>query len=356
MKKLNYIILSLLMCGCQMETQMQTDESPIVRTKVTDLQFSQSGKINLESLGIVGAYKIIKKDQLYVILTPQSSHRICIYNSATGEVTRLIPAGTAEGEGLYYLSMTLNGTTVSTFDVGTGKLAEIDLTQYALPGYQPVFTSLKAGNKTPSGALRLGERLISTGIYTQGRYCSTSQATGSDTYSVSYPACADPTLTDTLKSVLFANNYLMLKPSLTRLACANIENGCLDICEIQEDKLVRVNEVHLTNPRVAFNRTRPQGRGMVHPVTYRKDNALGFCDLTVSDQYIFALYSGRTYKQHKNNIDKGQTIIVFDWNGSHVRTYHLDRPCSSISYDADENVIYALANEKGKREIIQLNL
>ena len=49
-------------------------------------------------------------------------------------------------------------------------------------------------------------------------------------------------------------------------------------------------------------------------------------------------------------------ILVFDWNGSHVRTYHLSNSCSSISYDPVTDAIYALSHEKGKCEIITLNL
>lgn len=73
--------------------------------------------------------------------------------------------------------------------------------------------------KTPFGAIRLDERILSTGLYTAGRYCI-SQATGHNSYSVSYPTCADSTLTDTLKSVFYANNILALNPTHSRVVCA----------------------------------------------------------------------------------------------------------------------------------------
>ena len=176
------------------------------------------------------------------------------------------------------------------------------------------------------------------------------------TPSVSYPACADPTLTDTLKSAFYASNTLAVKPTLERLACANMQTGCLDICEINGNELIRVNEVHLTPAKVKFNRHRPKGRGLVHPVNYSKYHIFGFCDLAVSDDYIYALYSGRTLKQHNLDVDKGKTILVFDWNGSHVRTYRLENACSSISYSAEENTIYALSQENNHSEIITLHL
>lgn len=113
---------------------------------------------------------------------------------------------------------------------------------------------------------------------------------------------------------------------------------------------------HMTTPRVKFNRHRPKGRGLTHPVTYSRNNLFGFCDLAVSENYIFALYSGRTLKDYNLDVDKGKTIVVFDWNGLHVRTYQLQNACSAISYDAADNTIYALSQEGNKPQIITLNL
>ena len=56
------------------------------------------------------------------------------------------------------------------------------------------------------------------------------------------------------------------------------------------------------------------------------------------------------------DVDKGKTIVVFDWNGLHVRTYQLQNACSAISYDAADNTIYALSQEGNKPQIITLNL
>lgn len=241
-------------------------------------------------------------------------------------------------------------------DFSTGRLVEIDLNHCTEADYRPVFTSLTAHGKTPLGAVRAGNRIISTGIYTSGRYCSTNPAENEDIYSVAYPECALPSLSDSLKSIFYASNCLALNRTQTRLACANMQYGCLDLCDIREDQLIRVNEVHLNRPGVSIRPQRPKSRKMWYPVAYTDHNLFGFCDLTTSDDYIFALYSGRTYRQYRNDVDKGRVILVFDWNGSHVRTYHLSNSCSSISYDPTTGAIYALSHEKGKCEIITLTI
>ncbi|MDE7374588.1 MAG: TolB-like 6-bladed beta-propeller domain-containing protein, partial [Odoribacter sp.] len=160
----------------------------------------------------------------------------------------------------------------------------------------------------------------------------------------------------TPKTGFYASNCMAVNTSHSRLACANMQYGCLDLCDIEGNTLNRVNEIHLNRPGISVQSKRKRNAGMWYPVSYTQNNLFGFCDLTTSDDCIFALYSGRTYRQHKGDVDKGRIILVFDWNGTHLRTYHLSSTCSSISYDKATNTIYALSQEKGKAEIITLNL
>lgn len=356
MKKIYYSFLALFFAACQAEPEIIEEVSPLVRTRASELQFASSDNLNLTELGIIGPSKIVRKDSLYVILTPRSKYRFVVYNHLSGAIRRLVPAGSSNGEGVSFLNLCLNGTIVSSLDFGLGRLVEIDLTECFAPDYQPVITDLTSGNKTPFGAIRVGEQIISTGVYTAGRYCTTNPESGADRYSVDYPECADGIPNDTLKSIFYASNCLAIHPSGSRLACANMQYGCLDLCNIEGDCLYRFNEVHLNRPGVVFRSKRPRGNGMWHPVAYTQNNIFGFCDLAVSEDYIYALYSGRTYKMYQGNVDKGQVILVFDWNGTHVRTYHLSNSCSSISYDQKSNTIYALSHEQGQSEIITLNL
>lgn len=356
MKKIYYLSIALFFAACQAEPEIIEEVSPLIRTRASELQFAGSDNVNLTELGIIHPTKIVRKDSLYLILTPHSKYRFAVYNHITGAIRRLVPAGSGEGGGISFLNLHLDGSVVSSLDFSLGRLVEIDLSQCFTDGYQPTMTDLTAGNKTPLGAIRVNDRIISTGIYTAGRYCTTTPEDGADNYSVDYPECADAIPNDTLKSIFYASNCLASHPSGSRLACANMQYGCLDLCDIDGDELHRFNEVHLNRPGVVFRSKRPRGNRIWHPVAYTRNNLFGFCDLTVSEDYIYALYSGRTYKTYQSDVDKGRTILVFDWNGTHVRTYHLSNSCSSITYDEESGAIYALSHEQGQSEIITLNL
>ncbi len=356
MKKLNYLLIALCIAGCQAASDIAPEATPLLQTKASSLAFSRTESINLTDLDIIHPTKIIRADSLFVILTPKSPYRFAVYDTRSGEVHRLVPAGYGEGEGLYYLTLHRQGNTVSSLDFGTGRLVEIDLEQCCQPGYAPQFTDLTTNGKTPLGAVRAGNRIISTGIYTDGRYCVSDPESRFDQFSVAYPDCADPNLTDSLKSVFYASNCLVTNPAATRIACANMQYGCLDICDIEGERLTRVNEVHLTRPAAVFRHSRPAGKAIWHPVAYTRNNLFGFCDLAVSDDCIYALYSGRTLREYSNNVDKGRVIFLFDWNGAHLRTLHIPNSCSSITYDSENNTLYALSHENGQDEIITLNL
>jgi hypothetical protein len=67
-------------------------------------------------------------------------------------------------------------------------------------------------------------------------------------------------------------------------------------------------------------------------------------DLAVTDKYVYALYSGRTFKEYKLSCYECETIYVYDWAGKLVNTYRLDVPVVQFCIDEDEKMIYAIAN------------
>lgn len=71
MKKLHYLIIPALLLGsCQSDPTLETESSPLVRTKVTELQYAQTDKIDVEALNIISPYKFVKKETYMLFLLP----------------------------------------------------------------------------------------------------------------------------------------------------------------------------------------------------------------------------------------------------------------------------------------------
>ena len=84
MKKLSYLFIALFISACQAEPDFTEEVTPLLHTRAGSLQFAQTDNLNLDALGIVHPTKIVRKDSLYVILTPQRAYRFAIYNHLNG--------------------------------------------------------------------------------------------------------------------------------------------------------------------------------------------------------------------------------------------------------------------------------
>ncbi len=76
------------------------------------------------------------------------------------------------------------------------------------------------------------------------------------------------------------------------------------------------------------------------PVAYYDDNITGFRDVAVSNDRIFVLYSGKTYKAERQKIANCPTLLVFDWDGTLLETRTIPQMATYISYDLEENALY----------------
>lgn len=69
-----------------------------------------------------------------------------------------------------------------------------------------------------------------------------------------------------------------------------------------------------------------------------------YMDLAVTDDFVYALYSGRTFKEFKMSCSECEYIYVYDWTGNFINLYKLDVPVSRICLDESNKKIYAIAN------------
>ena len=63
-----------------------------------------------------------------------------------------------------------------------------------------------------------------------------------------------------------------------------------------------------------------------------------------TDDYIYTLYSGRTYKEHKDKAFRSNLIRVYDWQGELVKHLDLDVDVNQIAVTKDNRKIYAIAD------------
>lgn len=83
---------------------------------------------------------------------------------------------------------------------------------------------------------------------------------------------------------------------------------------------------------------------------YQYDNAvleksalIYYLDVCATDQYVYALYSGRNYEGFRDKAFLGNIIKVYDWNGAWVKNLILDIDVQNIRVTKNDNRLYAIA-------------
>ena len=66
-------------------------------------------------------------------------------------------------------------------------------------------------------------------------------------------------------------------------------------------------------------------------------------DVSVTDQYVYILYSGRNFKESKEKAFLGNRIDVYDWGGRLVRKFYLDVDIKAMCITGDNEKIYAIS-------------
>lgn len=70
-----------------------------------------------------------------------------------------------------------------------------------------------------------------------------------------------------------------------------------------------------------------------------------YLDVCATDRYVYALYSGRNYKDDKDRAFTGRMVKVYDWDGTLVRKLHLDADAKVFCVSSDDRRLYAIVHQ-----------
>ena len=137
-------------------------------------------------------------------------------------------------------------------------------------------------------------------------------------------------------------------PDGKRIVVATGSQGILSFLKRTDPGIKEYKQIKYQEPIIAL----PPGGG----ASYTRDNINGFSAVDCDDNYVYALYSGRTFNSHQTKFTHCEHLFVYDWDGNPIKHYILDIPLfNSISYDKEKNCIYGLAeNPEGVLIVYQL--
>lgn len=75
------------------------------------------------------------------------------------------------------------------------------------------------------------------------------------------------------------------------------------------------------------------------------DTKLGYVDVTASRDFVFALFSGRTYAGYEGRENFGREVHVFDWDGALRGVVQLEVDVIGLAVDEDANSLYVAEHD-----------
>jgi hypothetical protein len=102
----------------------------------------------------------------------------------------------------------------------------------------------------------------------------------------------------------------------------------------------------LVTPPVDLNpeiRTKRQGEHRIFFVS--SEAPAGYIDLAVTDEAIFALYSGRDPGAFGEQAAYANQIHVFSWTGDFIRALNLDHDAQSIAVSTNNDTLYTIQHD-----------
>lgn len=308
MKKLFYIVSFVFLAGCQ-------------ESKVSDPG---------DAAVIPAGEKTLKSEVVAELAARQAMHVNKLVKSGD-----MIAVGHQGGE--YTLVGPCQALRVTDFDFRTGKLREKQLGMQTRAGEEEILTVLLPEEKNHLWAERIGDLILATGLYEEGRYLLYDPQTRETLYQLTYPNPSFcPEASEYTKSILYASNVLKVRPDQQAFVCADMYSGTIDFCRLNGHRIERVTQQCYSYPMVYI-----RGKNQTD-VAYSRDNRFGFTDVTVTQDRIYTLYSGRTFREGKYNFQHCRTLMVFDWEGTLLHTYTLDTPLTHVTYDSDQKALYGL--------------
>lgn len=129
---------------------------------------------------------------------------------------------------------------------------------------------------------------------------------------------------------------------LKRGAIFTMMSPNLDIFEFRNDSIKLINQTHLGFPKVFDESNLASSNITNRSVSYSNKNKIGFVSVTSTDDYIYALYSGRTAEKYKGRHFFGEIVLVLDWNGNLVNKLKLDEEAYAIVVSSDDKTLYTV--------------
>lgn len=125
---------------------------------------------------------------------------------------------------------------------------------------------------------------------------------------------------------------LAANPSRNRFVQAIYKAKILTFYEQSGEHWNLIKEIQESFPKYKYNSP-----------AIETDTPIGYLDVCATEKYVYALYSGKNYRDDKDAAFSGYVIEVYGWDGTLQKRYLSDLPLKVIEVSKDDGSLYAIA-------------
>jgi hypothetical protein len=116
-----------------------------------------------------------------------------------------------------------------------------------------------------------------------------------------------------------------------------------------------VSQVHLRTIHYK-DESEIEEKSRSYSVAMYADNKKGFLDVTSTNRFIYALYSGKSWEKYGEESDYGQIVLQLDWDGELIKRFKLDQPTKVICINRDDSKLYTIVENDEFDSLYEYNL
>lgn len=158
-----------------------------------------------------------------------------------------------------------------------------------------------------------------------------------------YPSFKEITDTVSIHYMYRGMERVDVKPDGSKFVSTNSLGSILDIFSIKDGIITLEKEERFYSPKFIIDDTK---RIVVQP-----DCLIGLQELKTTDQYIYAIFSGKQKKEIGGSNSFGKYVYVFDWKGKPVKSYNLNKEISKLAIDEISQRAYVVTKDQDSSEV-----
>lgn len=325
-----YWLIVLLLISCT-----KTIDNPIEHFAKSSVEKIKHSKIiYLEDFGVLKPVDAIYINSDYIIWDDRNENMFNIIDMFSKKTISGVNKGNGPQDIISPSSFQSKNDEILIYDISQKKISKIDIlsdTALTLKEVQRINF-----DKRIFMINCIDSNFVATGIFED--YWLANINTKNEIISkVSFPLFEETKSIPKMQlSMLYISTFIKNSPDNKKIVAATQKHGLLYFFNYtNEHELKEYKQLKYYAPKFEILE-----RGNI---AFSKDNKIGFCAVDCDNDFVYTLYSGKTFNSDGILNYHCDNLLIYDWEGNPLKHYILDIPLYSMKYNKEQNTIYGIA-------------